>query len=207
MKFLKNYEKFLESIQIDVSIVNIDMNESLSMFYENILKSIGAEEMDLYDTFILPKEDFKTDIDSLNNNTEFINSLSSIGLKNSSIQNTEDYDTFVSKPCRFVMIYRIEANELENPEYILFQSWNETLDKWDTTKLYKIKSDIKIFYDKLSTKEIEIEHKGKKYNYQSKNKNEWTLKDQSEDETFKKYFRSDELEQVIKDNKVRLTIL
>ena len=73
MKFLKNYKKFLESIQIDVSIVNIDINESLSTFYENILKSIGAEKMNIFDTFVLPKKDFKTEIDFLDNSTEFIN--------------------------------------------------------------------------------------------------------------------------------------
>jgi hypothetical protein len=209
MKFLKNYKKFSESLQIDVSIINIDINESLSTFYENILKSIGAEKMNIFDKFVLPSEDFNTEIDFLDNSSDFINSLSSIGLKKSSIQNTRDSETFVNKHCRFVLIYRIEAFELENPEYILIQSWNETLSKWENTELYKINPDIDFnkFYDKLSTKEIEIEHDGKKYKYSSQNKNEWTLKDQKGDDTFKKYLRKDELEKIINDNKVRLTIL
>lgn len=218
MKHLKSYKKFLESVFmatdiLEVPVINqnniLDINESLNMFYENILKSIGAEESDIFTTFSLPKDEFGkiVDLDILNNNVLFINSLSSIGLKNSSLQSTEDLETFVNKPCRFVMVYRIEANELENPEYILFQSWNETLDKWEDTKLYKITGDIKSFYDKLSSKVIEITDGDEKYIYQSSNKNEWILQNvEKENDTFKKYFRKDEFEKFINDNKFKFDI-
>lgn len=217
MRRLRSYKSFLES-NMATDILNfsspiqtsiIDINESLNLFYENILKSIGAEEVDIYDVFKLPKHDFnnKLDLDNLNNNVNFINSLSSIGLKNSSLQSTDDLETFVDKPCRFVMIYRIEANELENPDFILFQSWYDTLDKWDNTKVYKITGDIKGFYDKLSSKVIEITHNGKNYIYQSSNKNEWTLQNVEEaDDTFQKYFRKNDFEKFINDNKFNFDI-
>ena len=129
MRYLKPYQNYLESIKIDVSIINVDINESLGVYYENILKSIGAEEQDLFDTFKLPKDDFadKLNLDLLTNNSEFINSLSSIGLKKSNLFNTDDFETFVNKPSRFVLIYRVEANELENPNYILFQSYKNEI--------------------------------------------------------------------------------
>ncbi len=218
MKHLKKYKSFFESnfissdfvdLTLGVPILNLDINESLNLFYENILKSIGAEEADIYIVFNLPKEEFinKIDLDSLNNNVVFINSLSSIGLKNSTLQSTDDLETFVNKPCRFVMIYRIEANELENPEYILFQSWNETLDKWEDTKVYKITGEIKSFYDKLSSKVIEIIHGGDNYIYQSSNKNEWILQNiEKENDTFKRYFRRDEFEKFVNDNKFTFEI-
>ena len=58
MKYLKPYNTYLESLKIDVAIINVDINESLGLYYENILKSIGAEEVDMFDTFSLPKDDF-----------------------------------------------------------------------------------------------------------------------------------------------------
>jgi len=37
-----------------------------------------------------------------------------------------------------MFIYDSSSNELQNPEYVLFQVWNESLDRWDVAKLYKI---------------------------------------------------------------------
>jgi len=209
MKYLKNYKTYLESLLIDVSLVTIDINESLGMFYENVLKSIGAEEVNIYDTFHLPEEEFsdKLNLDLLTTNPEFINSLSSIGMKISSLQNTDDLETFVNKPCRFLFIYRIEANELENPNFMIFQSWNETISKWDNMKTYKVQGDIKNFYDKLSSKVIEIVDGEDVYIYQSANKNEWNLQNlDKENDKFKKYFRKDEFENFINDNKFTINI-
>jgi len=42
MKWIKTWKNFSESLQWDISILNVDLNESLGMFYENILKSIGG---------------------------------------------------------------------------------------------------------------------------------------------------------------------
>lgn len=210
MRYLKKYKTYLESIKIDVAIVNIDINESLGLYYENILKSIGAEEVDVYDTFKLPKDDFadKLNLDLLTNNPEFINSLSSIGLKKSNLQNTEDFETFVNKPSRFMLVYRIESNELENPMYILFQSFNQSLDKWEDLKLFKVNGEIKNFYDKLSSRVIEIEDGDDKYIYNTSNGNEWSLQNtDKENDTFKKYFRKDEFEDLINTKKVKINII
>lgn len=209
MKYLKNYKTYLESLLIDVSLVTIDINESLGMFYENVLKSIGAEEVNIYDTFHLPEDEFsdKMNLDLLTTNPEFVNSLSSIGMKISSLQNTDDLETFVNKPCRFLFIYRIEANELENPNFLIFQSWNETLGRWDDMKTYKVNGDIKNFYDKLSSKVIEILDGDEVYIYQSANKNEWNLQNiDKENDKFKKYFRKEDFEKFINDNKFTINI-
>ena len=209
MKYLKPYNTYLESLKIDVAIINVDINESLGLYYENILKSIGAEEVDIFDTFSLPKDNFtdKLNLDLLTTNTEFINSLSSIGLKKSNVQNTDELETFVNKPCRFMLIYNIEANELENPIYIVFQSWNETLNKWEESKLYKVNGEIKNFYDKLSSRVIEIDDNGEKYIYQSANKNEWILQNDKENDKFKKYFRKEDFEKFINNGKFKISII
>jgi len=210
MKFLKNFKKYQESIRIELGIVNIDINESLGLLYDNVLKSIGAEEIDIFDTFHLPKDEFsdKMNLDLLTTNTEFVNSLSSIGLKKSNITNSEDFETFFKKPCRFMMIYRVEANELENPNYIIFQPWSDTLNTWEGCKLYKVNGDIKNFYDKLSSKVIEVTDGNDSYIYQTSNGNEWTLQNiEKANDTFKKYFRTDEFENLLRDRKVTINII
>jgi len=209
MKWLKSYKSYSESLKLDFSVSVVNIDESLSINIENILSSIGAEEVDIFDKFSLPKDDYidKLDIENLSDNIEFINSLSSIGLKKSQIQNSEDYECYANKPCRFMFIYNIEANELENPNYIIIQSWSDSLEKWSNSKLYKVNGDIKKFYDKLSSKTIEIDDDGEKYLYTSSNKNEWELKSGKENDIYKKVFRKDDLEQIIKDNKVKVNII
>lgn len=85
MIFLKKYDDYRESLLMDLSLSIIDIDESLSIDSKILLSSISASEVDIFDTFKLPKDDYvdKLDLQYLSNNIEFINSLSSIGLKNS----------------------------------------------------------------------------------------------------------------------------
>ncbi len=210
MILLKKYDDYRESLLIDLSLSIIDIDESLSIDSKILLSSISASEVDIFDTFKLLKDDYvdKLDLQYLSNNIEFINSLSSIGLKNSSVQNSIDYESFLSIPCRFMLIYNIESNELENPNYLLIQSWNETLNKWENSKLYKVNDDIKKFYDKLSSKTIEVDDNGEKYIYNTSNGNEWILQNlDKETDTFKKYLRKDDFESLIKDKKVKIKVI
>lgn len=208
-RIIKSYKQFFDSLQIDTNLQIIDLNESLGLMFDSIMRSIGAEEKDVFLTLRLPEEySDKLDINYLQDDVVFINSLASIGLKKSSLQNSEDFETYLSKPCRFMMIYNIESNELENPVYIMIQSWNESLDKWENLKLYKINGDVKRFYDKLSSKVISIEVDGEKYIYNSTNKNEWILQTpDKENKRFKKYLRRDELEELLKGKDIKLHIV
>lgn len=207
MKYVFKYKKFLESLQIDLTDQLIDIMESLNIWHNAILSSISAEDVDIFKTFSLPKEE-KIDIDFLNDSIEFLNSLASIGLKKSQVQNTDDYETFVDKPCKFMFIYDINSNELENPEYILFQSWNESLKKWSGTKLYKVKDDIKKFFDKLTSRTIEIVDGSDNYIYSTSNGNDWELQNlQKETDTYKRFFRKEELQELLDKGKVKLNII
>jgi len=187
-----------------------DLLESLTIWYDALLSSIGAEELNPFDTLKLPKDQFqsKLDLDSLGDNVEFINSLSSMALKKSAMELSDDYETFLNKPCRFMFLYDINSNELENPIYIMMQVFNDTLNKWEDLKLYKINDDIKKFYDKLSSRTIEIVDGDQNYIYTSSNANEWVLqnKDKAND-VYKNTFRKEELEDMIKDKKVKVNII
>jgi hypothetical protein len=211
MKFLKGYNKYLESLQIDLSTDIIDLMESLIIWHDVLLNSIGAQEADLIKIFSLENME-NLDLDYLNENIEFLNSLASLGLKKSPVQNTEDFETFLNKPCRFMLIYDINSNELEGAEYMLFQTYNETLNKWDDTKLYKMNiegSNIQQkFFDKLTSRTIEMSDGSENYIYTTSNGNEWELQNiQKENDTFKRYFRKEDLQKLLYDKKVKLTII
>lgn len=211
MKYLKKYNKFKESIVVDMTFQNVEeLLESLSLWHDALLNSISAEELDIYDTFKLPTDAFadKLDLDTLSNNVEFINSLSSIALKKSELKNSEDFQTFLNKPCKFMFIFDINTNELENPIYLLFQVWNETIKKWEDAKCYKIHDDVKKFYDKLTSKVIEIIDGDENYIYETSNGNEWILQNsEKENDIYKKTFRKEELQELLSDRNVKVNIL
>jgi hypothetical protein len=211
MKYLKKYKKFKESIVVDMTFQNVEeLLESLSLWHDALLNSISAEEVDIYDTFKLPNDAFadKLDLDTLSDNVEFINSLSSIALKKSELKNSDDFQTFLNKPCKFMFIFDINTNELENPIYLLFQVWNETIKKWEDVKLYKINDDVKKFYDKLTSKVIEIVDGDENYIYETSNGNEWILQNsEKENDIYKKTFRKEELQDLLSDRNVKVNIL
>ena len=209
MKWVKSFNKYKESLEIDLALYNVDLKESLNLWHDVILGSIGAKEEDIYDIIKLPKEQYqsKMNIDFLSNDVEFINSLASIGLKKSPVQSTDDFECFINKPCKFMFIYGVESNELENPIYILFECWNETLKKWDDAKLYKVNDDVKRFYDKLSSKTIEVTDGEENYIYSTSNGNEWELQNNKESDVYQKVLRNDDFEKLVNDRKAKLKII
>lgn len=211
MRKIKTYNQFKESLVIDLSFQGIeDLLESLTVWYDALLSAIGAEELNIFDTLKLPQDDFsnKLDLDVLGDNVEFINSLSSIALKKSPLENSDDYQTFLNKPCRFMFLYDVNSNELENPIYIMMQVFNETLRKWDDVKIYKIKDDVKKFYDKLTSRTIEIVDGDQNYIYTTSNGNEWVLQNKDKiNDIYKDTFRKVELEDLIRDKKIRINVI
>jgi len=211
MRKIKTYNQFKESLVIDLSFQGIeDLLESLTVWYDALLSAIGAEEVNIFDTLKLPQDDFsdKLDLDSIGDNVEFINSLSSIALKKSPIQNSDDFQTFLNKPCRFMFLYDINSNELENPVYIMMQVYNDTLSSWDTLKIYKIQDDVKKFYDKLTSRTIEIVDGDQNFIYTTSNGNEWVLQNKDvENDVYKQTFRKEELEDLVKDRKIKINVI
>jgi hypothetical protein len=211
MKYLKSYKIYKESILIDLSLSTVgDLLESLTIWHDALLGAVGAEELNIFDTLKLPVDDFKDrlDFEFLQDNVEFINSLSSIAIKKSTLQNSEEYQTFLNKPCKFMFLYDINSNELENPVYLMFQVWNESIKKWDDVKLYKINDDVKKFYDKLTSRTIEIVDGDQNYIYQTSNGNEWVLQNvDKENDIYKKTFRKEELQEMLASKSVTVNII
>lgn len=210
MRVIKSYNKFKESLVIDLMMSSVDILESMNIWHDVLLSAISAEEKDIFDTLKLPKDFYngRLTLDFLSNNIEFINSLSSLALKKSPVQNTEEYQTFVNKPCKWMFIYDISSNELENPLYIAFQVWNETIKEWEDVKLFKINGDVKKFYDKLSSKTIEVTDGDENYIYITSDGNTWELQNlDKENDVYKRFFRKDELQSLLNDRKVTVSII
>jgi len=215
MRWLKDFRKYQESIVIDMGVARVgDLLESLSVWHDTLLTAINAEEVEDVINFLELPKGTKMDLDFLcgggdrNPDDEFVKSLTSKKMKKSEVQNTEDYETFLNKPCKFMFIYNEESNELENPLYLMLQTWNESLDEWSDAKLYKVKGDAKKFYDKLSSKTIEVIDGDENYIYTTSNGNEWTLKNsEKENDVWKKVFRKEDLQKLVDDRKVSITII
>lgn len=209
MRWIKKFKRFQESLVLDLQFDTIDLMESLNIWHDVLLASISAEQKDILDVIKLGSEfSEKLDIDTLSENIEFINSLTSIGLKKSPVQNTEDYECFLNKPCKWMFLYNYNSNELENPEFIIFQTWNETLTKWDEAKLYKINDSVKKFYDKLTSRTIEIIDGDQNYIYSTSNGNDWNLQNvDKQNDTYQKSLRKEDLQKLLDGKKVTLNII
>ena len=211
MKYLKKYLKYKESIVVDLAYQHmVELVESLTIWHDALLNSISAEEVNIFDTFHLPTEEFSNnlDLDFLEDNIEFINSLSSIALKKSELQHSDTYQTFLNKPCKFMFIYAVDKNELENPDYLLLQSWQESLNKWDDVKCYSVNDNIQKFYDKLSSKTIELIDGDEKYIYATANGNEWVLQNiDKENDIYQKIFRKEEMQSFLMDKNIKINLI
>lgn len=211
MKHLKKYKDYKESLLIDLSFQRVeDLMESLTIWHDALLLAVGAEETNIFDTLKLPEEDFSDnlDLDFLSDSIDFINSLSSLALKKSELQNSDDYQTFLNKPIKFMFIYDINSNQLENPVYLLLQIWNDSLSQWQSVKLYKVKDDVKKFYDKLTSRTIEIIDGDQNYIYLTSNGNEWVMQNREKiNDIYKDTFRKEELEDLIRAKKIKIIVI
>jgi hypothetical protein len=107
-----------------------------------------------------------------------------------------------------MFLYDINSNELENPVYIMMQVYNDTLSSWDTLKIYKIQDDVKKFYDKLTSRTIEIVDGDQNFIYTTSNGNEWVLQNKDvENDVYRQTFRKEELEDLVKDRKIKINVI
>jgi len=81
------------------------------------------------------------------------------------------------------------------------------LKKWDDAKLYKVNDDVKRFYDKLSSKTIEVTDGDENYIYSTSNGNEWELQNNKESDVYQKVLRNDDFEKLVNDRKAKLKII
>jgi len=191
MKYLRTFESF----EIEEPKTMSELLEKLSVVEQNILDSIKAEPISVQTFF---NEELPTnDLEGLIKNTEFNNLLKVKGLTRSNVEFTEDYETFLLNPFKYLLIRGKDKNELQDPDFIILQTFNSTEQDWNNIKMYKINGDFRNFYEKLSNRTIEIEHDGVNYIYQTSNKNEFNLVNQEGSDEFPKSVRKEQMLKMI----------
>mgnify|MGYP001484356579 CR=1 FL=1 len=191
---IKNYYNFVKE-KIEMLEFDFNILESIVTDSESLLKSINAEMVLMGDVLDFNSENF-TDIDVLSKDTNFIKKLDKKGLKKNNIEYSKDCETFLKDTIdiKFFLIFKKDDSELDNPEYIVFQN-RKGGGRWNQIKMYKVKENIRKFYDTLSSKTIEIKRGDKNYIFRTSNAgNDWTLQNiQNKDEDFKNVMSDDEL--------------
>jgi len=190
---IKNFSQFLkkEFFKINENSVTTDV----------LLKSIDAEQILMGDVLDVNLNDFNN-IDVLYNDPIFLKNLNKKGLKKNNIEYSKDIETFLddSINIKFFLIFKKEESELDPiPEYLIIQTKNEESKKWNTIKMYEVNDNIRNFYDKLSSKTIEIKKGDKNYIYRTSNAgNDWSLQNvQNKDDYFKMIMSNDDLKKTI----------
>jgi len=214
MKTLKNYNTFIFESAIEmVEVFNdADILESIVTDSDSLLKSIKAEEVDLFQSFKFNPDDISSNfsIEELYDNKPFNDSINKKKFKKNELESTEETETFIEDTIvvKFFSVYEKDASELEQPKYIIYQNKKKTSNDWEPVKCYKVNDNMKHFYDKLTNKSVEIKKSGKTYLYNTSNSgNDWVLQAQSEEGDFKEYMSNDDIKAVLLDDDVSITIL
>lgn len=227
MKILKNYNSFIfeqltptntemiefTSKEIKELFVDTDILESIITSENSLLKSINAEEVNFFKTFSLDVDSFDNlnSIDELYEDEEFNKKLVSLKYKKTNLEETEESETFIDKTVdiKFFLIHKEEQSELEKPEYIIYQSKKRGEFKWENIKCYKVNEDMRNFYDKLTSKTVEISKGEKKYIYNTSNGGvDWVLQNvDDEDKTFKRDMENNDIKAILVDEEISITIV
>lgn len=177
---------------------------------DDLLKSIGAKQVLMGDEFNFNSEKF-TDIDSLVQNGEFISKLDKKNYKKNNVEFSQDSETFLEKrsDIKFFLIFKKEDSELDpKPEFIVIQSKSKD-GAWGAIRMYKIEENIDNFYNKLSSKTIELKKGNMNYIYRTSNGgNDWTLQNiQNKNATFKNIMTNDEIKATVSDGSTTVKII
>lgn len=217
MKTLKNYNTFIFENAVEMQEVfnDADILESIVTDSDELLNTIKAKEVDLFQTFELNPDLLKSNfsIQELYDNQNFNKSLTKKNFKKNELESTEETETFIDDTIvvKFFSVFKKDSSELDQPEYIIYQSKKRNEKQWGQVKCYKVNDNMKNFYDKLTNKSVEIKKGDKTYIYVTSNSgNDWQLqksiKNQDTDR-FKEYMSNDEIKAILLDDDVSITIL
>jgi hypothetical protein len=192
------FEEFVNE-GLDRYYGKLDLSENIKTDTTELLSSIDLKEVDLYKTLNLLVDDVNLEgmtIEQLADNSHFLSALEKLSLKKEEPQTTADSDTFLTSSLTFMGIYPIQVLEIQDPEYLLVQIGNGPI------KLYKVSGSIKDFYDKLTSKTVEITAGDKKWIYKTSNSgNNWDLQGSEEpNDVFKDVMTTQELEDSLNSN-------
>jgi hypothetical protein len=187
------------------------LNESISTSVEQLLKSIDAEKVDFHYILGIDKDKFiDKNIDAIYNDSEFNTALYNKKLKKSELTSSLDTENFLKKTydIQFFLLIDRDIPKIDNPKYIIIQ-YKKLGEDWSGVYMYKVNSNIRNFFEKMTSRTIEIMDGDKRYIYQTSNSgNNWTLQniDDSTDD-FKDKLEIDELRDILNQKKIDINII
>lgn len=211
MKYFKDFQSFKklsESIDGYELPFRIDLKESITTDIKDLLSSIGAEELDLCNELhINPEEiDLRIDLENFVESDLVLDSLSKLELRLGDVEKTSDSQTFLSAPIFYVCLYSKGSSDLENPSHVFIQQWQNETKNRTHIKMYKVQDNFLKFYDRLSSKTVEVEIDNKKLIYKTDNSgNNWTL--QIPVDGYENNITSQEMWDLMKDKNVKVKVL
>ena len=187
------------------------LNENISTGIVQLLQSIDAEQIDFYYTIGINKDKFiDKNITEIYNDSEFNKALYNKNLKKSELTSTLETENFLKKQynIRYFLLIDRDIPKIDTPKYIILQ-YSKTNVGWSDVYMYKVNGNIRNFFEKMTSRTIEIKDNGVKYIYLTSNSgNNWILQN-IEDKTdkFKETLEKDELRNILKQKNLELNII
>lgn len=183
------------------------IKESLFTGIAPLLQSIDAKEVDFFYTLGLDKDKFlNKDIEEIYNDGDFNRQLYDKKLKKEELISTFDTESFLKKEYDMKCFLLIERNmtKIDNPKYLVLQYFKN--NQWSNVFMYEVNSNIRNFFEKLTSKTIEITDGDKKIIYQTSNSgNNWVLQNiEDKSDIYKETIDSDELKEILRDKKYKV---
>lgn len=187
------------------------LNESVSTGIAQLLQSVDAKQVDFYYLLGINKDKFNgKSINDIYDDSDFNKQVYTKKLKKGELVSTLDTENFLKKQYNIKYFFLIERDtpKLDSPKYIILQ-YNKRGGDWSDVFMYKIHGDIRNFFEKLTSKTIEIIDGNKRYVYQTSNSgNNWTLQNiDDENKTFKETIESDELRDILNNKNLNLNVI
>jgi len=187
------------------------LNENISTGIAQLLKSVDAEQVDFYYKLGISKDKFMDkSIEEIYNDSEFNNALYNKKLKKSELTSTLETENFLKKQydIRYFLLIDRDIPKIDTPKYIVFQYSKKELG-WSDVFMYKVNGNIRNFFEKMTSRTIEVEDGDKKYVYQTSNSgNNWTLQNiDNQTDEFKDTLENDELRDILKQKNLELNVI
>lgn len=190
---LKRYKEFI--------------NESMYTGVAQLLQSINAKEVDFFYTLGLDKDKFMNkNIDEIYNDSDFNQQLYDKKLKKEELISTFDTENFLKKQYDFKCFLLIDRDvtKIDNPKYLVLQYFKN--NQWSNIFMYEVNSDIRNFFEKLTSKTIEITDGDEKIIYQTSNSgNNWVLQNiENKSDIYKETLDNKELKKILSDKEYKI---
>ncbi len=187
------------------------LNENISTGIEQLLQSINAEQVDFYYTLGISKDKFmEKDINFIYNDSDFNNALYNKKLKKSELTSTLEIENFLKKQydIRYFLLIDRDMPKIDTPKYIIFQYSKKNLE-WSEVFMYKVNGNIRNFFEKMTSRTIEIKDDDNTYIYQTSNSgNNWILQNiDNKTDTFKETLENDELRDILIQKNLKLNVI